>query len=83
MTRRDREGYRTLNAVVPEAIYWLIRRCATESKLSMKGYLAKFCCEAHPFRTGEDDAGASGDRPSAPAGYLGLEARPPTANDTP
>lgn len=87
MTRTDRKGYRTLNAVVPEAVYWLIRRCATESKLSMKEYLAKFCCEAHSFGAAEGTSGIPADRrvatrkpssdPSEPSTdlpeYLGLQ----------
>jgi len=60
MARREQRGCRTLNAVVPESVYWLVRRCATESQLSVKAYLARFCAEAHPF-------GATGHAPDASA----------------
>lgn len=40
---------RTINAEVPESVYWRVRKCATESRLSMKEYLAKFCEEARVY----------------------------------
>jgi hypothetical protein len=40
---------RTLNVEVPEEIYWHVRKCATESRLSMKEFMAIFCREAHPY----------------------------------
>ena len=47
---------RTLNVVVPEKVYWHVRKCAIESRLSMKEYMAKFCQEAWPYPSaGERD----------------------------
>jgi hypothetical protein len=40
---------RTLNVEVPEEVYWHVRKCATESRLSMKEYMARFCQEARPY----------------------------------
>ena len=40
---------RTINVEVPEQVYWHIRRCATQSRLSMKDFMAKFCREARPY----------------------------------
>ncbi len=40
---------RTINVEVPEAVYWHIRKCATQSQLSMKDFMAKFCREAQPY----------------------------------
>ncbi len=37
---------RTLNVEVPESVYWHVRKCATESEQSLKGYMAMFCQEA-------------------------------------
>ena len=40
---------KTLNVLVPAEAYWHVRRCATESHLSMKEYMARFCLEARPY----------------------------------
>ena len=40
---------RTLNVEVPEEVYWHIRKCATESRLSLKHYMAKFGREASAY----------------------------------
>ena len=40
---------RTLNVEVPEAVYWHIRKCATESHLSLKGYMTMFCQDAATY----------------------------------
>ena len=48
------EGCRTINVAVPEEVYWHIRRCATESKASMKEFMTRFCLEAKPYRQHED-----------------------------
>ena len=50
---------RAINVEVPEEVYWHIRQCATDSRLSMKDYMAKFCQEAWPYPN--DDA-ASGQQ---------------------
>ncbi len=39
------EHVKTINVEVPEYVYWHIRKCATESRLSMKAYMTKFCEE--------------------------------------
>lgn len=40
---------RTINVEVPETVYWHVRKCATESRLSMKEYMTMFCQEAWPY----------------------------------
>ncbi len=40
---------RTINVEVPETVYWHVRKCATESRLSMKEYMAMFCQEAWTY----------------------------------
>lgn len=40
---------RTLNVEIPEEAYWHIRKCATESRLAMKEFMARFCREARPY----------------------------------
>ncbi len=40
---------RTINVEVPETVYWHVRKCATESRLSMKEYMTRFCQEASPY----------------------------------
>ena len=43
---------RTLNVVVPETVYWHVRKCAIESRLSVKDFMALFCQEARPYPIG-------------------------------
>lgn len=40
---------KVLNVAIPESIYWHIRRCATDSRMSVKEFMAKFCKTAKPF----------------------------------
>jgi len=40
---------RTLNVEVPEEVYWHVRKCAIESRLSMKQFMSMFCLDAKPF----------------------------------
>lgn len=54
---------RTINVEVPEPVYWHVRRCAIESQLSMKDYMAKFCQEAWPYPPEQ-----SGNHPAATTG---------------
>jgi hypothetical protein len=35
-----------LNVEIPESAYWHVRQCATESRMSMKDFMAIFCKEA-------------------------------------
>ncbi len=51
---RAKEGVRTINVVVPEEVYWHVRRCATESKVSMKEFMARFCLGARPYADEEE-----------------------------
>ncbi len=44
---------RTLNVEIPEETYWHVRKCATESRLSVKDYMAIFCEEALPYSPDE------------------------------
>jgi hypothetical protein len=55
-TSRSPQRIRTLNVEVPETVYWHVRKCATESRVSMKEYMARFCQEAHPYLPGADHA---------------------------
>ena len=45
------QKFRTINVEVPEAVYWRIRKCATESHQSLKGFMAMFCQEAQIYAT--------------------------------
>jgi hypothetical protein len=47
--RPDVSAQRTINVEVPDAVYWHVRRCAIDSQLSMKDYMATFCQEAKPY----------------------------------
>ncbi len=40
---------KVLNVSVPESVYWHIRRCASESRLSVKDFMAQFCRTATPI----------------------------------
>ena len=52
----EAQKLRTLNVVVPEKVYWHVRKCAIESRLSMKDFMALFCQEARPYPSaGERD----------------------------
>ncbi len=55
---------KTLNVEVPADVYWHVRKCATESRLSMKGYMAKFCREARPYQP--EDLSACKDSTAGP-----------------
>jgi hypothetical protein len=46
---------RTLNVEIPEAIYWHVRKCATESRMSMKDFMAIFCNEAKAIDASVED----------------------------
>ena len=64
------ESTRILNVEIPESEYWHVRKCATESRMSMKEFMAEFCKMARPINatTGTDNAnsGSSPDRTSEP-----------------
>ena len=49
-------GRRTLNVEIPEDLYWHVRKCATESRLPMKEYMARFCQEARPYSPEESES---------------------------
>lgn len=40
---------KVLNVSVPEPVYWHIRSCATESRMSVKDFMAQFCRTATPI----------------------------------
>lgn len=40
---------KVLNVSLPEAIYWHVRKCATESQMSVKAFMAVFCRTAKPI----------------------------------
>jgi len=64
----DHRRMRTLNVEVPEGVYWLVRQCATESRLSMKAFMAKFCREAHPYTSFDNDTEGCAIERREPAG---------------
>ncbi len=53
---RSSGAYRTLNVVIPADAYWHVRRCATESHLALKDYMARFCLEAKPYAPSDGKA---------------------------
>jgi hypothetical protein len=59
---------RTINVEVPEGVYWHVRQCATASRLSMKGFMAKFCMEAFPY--GPDNGLENSPQESQDAGSV-------------
>jgi hypothetical protein len=50
-TERDSSPKRVLNVEIPESVYWHVRQCATESRMSMKDFMAIFCNEAKAIDT--------------------------------
>ena len=40
---------KVLNVSVPELVYWHIRRCASESRMSIKAFMSEFCKAAKPI----------------------------------
>ena len=58
------ESTRVLNVEIPESEYWHVRKCATESRMSMKEFMAEFCKMAKPINaTTEFDNANSGSLP--------------------
>ena len=58
------ESTRILNVEIPESEYWHVRKCATESRMSMKEFMAEFCKMAKPINaTTESDNAMSGSLP--------------------
>ena len=39
---------KVLNVSVPKSVYWHIRSCASESRMSIKDFMAQFCRTATP-----------------------------------
>lgn len=50
---QDRRGSaiptKVLNVSVPAKVYWHIRRCAAESRMSVKAFMSEFCQTATPI----------------------------------
>lgn len=42
---------KVLNVSIPDVVYWHIRRCAADSRMSVKAYMAAFCQTAKPIVT--------------------------------
>ena len=40
---------KVLNVLIPETVYWHIRFCASESRMSVKQFMAEFCRTATPM----------------------------------
>ena len=40
---------KVLNVSVPKSVYWHIRSCASESRMSIKNFMAHFCRTATPI----------------------------------
>lgn len=47
----DHVRRKVLNVSVPEPVYWHIRQCANESRMSLKQFMAAFCQTAKPIVT--------------------------------
>jgi hypothetical protein len=48
---RSTSETKILNVEIPESVYWHVRKCATESRMSMKDFMAIFCKEAKAIDT--------------------------------
>lgn len=53
---------KVLNVSVPASTYWHIRRCASESRMSVKAFMAKFCRTATPIQATEADLSTEADQ---------------------
>jgi len=51
ITPTEVEAMRVLNVAIPASAYWHIRQCATESRMSLKQFMAAFCQTAKPIVT--------------------------------
>lgn len=40
---------KVLNVQIPEPVYWHVRFCASESRMSVKAFMAEFCKTAKPI----------------------------------
>ena len=40
---------KVLNVSVPASVYWHIRRCASQSRMSVKAFISEFCQTATPI----------------------------------
>jgi hypothetical protein len=40
---------KVLNVSVPTSVYWHIRRCASQSRMSVKAFMSEFCQTATPI----------------------------------
>jgi hypothetical protein len=60
---QNTEKLKTVNVVVPEEVYWHVRQCAIESRLSMKDYMAIFCREARPYPVDRAEEQADQEHP--------------------
>ena len=51
---------RALNVLLPEDVYWQLRRCAIQSRMSLKEFMIGFCRRAEPVSpsvsSGQQDA---------------------------
>jgi hypothetical protein len=46
---------KVLNVEIPESVYWHVRRCATESRMSMKDFMSIFCKTASPITLADSE----------------------------
>lgn len=64
------ENTRVLNVAIPESVYWHLRQCATESRLSMKDYMSKIGKRAKAIDMQSEDGSDVDDSPSGPESCL-------------
>ena len=55
---------KVLNVSVPASVYWHIRSCATESRMSVKDFMTHFCKTATPIPTPVDSSHSNTDSQS-------------------
>lgn len=40
---------KALNVVLPDDVYWHLRKCAIQSRMSLKEFMIQFCRRAEPI----------------------------------
>ncbi len=52
---------KVLNVEIPEPVYWHIRSCATESRMSVKAFMTEFCKTATSLPVSVDSSHSNTD----------------------
>jgi len=76
------ENTRVLNVAIPESVYWHLRQCATESRLSMKEYMTEIGRQAKAFVKQAEACIDKCSCPSQPEASLGEKQHPKEPADT-